>query len=119
MRVVTLAFVAVLSAAALAQPVLKATQVAEFADRLSQPHDAAFSPDGKLVYLTDMRKSRMRVLVSNTRGARGSPMKTTTESCSSTAATARSACWARAGVAAAPASSTSPRRFSRARRTCG
>ena len=63
MRALVLALVAMLSAAsAPAQPVLKATQVGEFADGLTQPHDAAFSPDGKLFYLTDMRNSRMRVL---------------------------------------------------------
>ncbi len=47
---------------ATAQPALAATQVAEFAGGLSQPHDAAFSPDGKLIFVTDMRNSRMRVL---------------------------------------------------------
>ena len=62
MRAIVLAFFAVFSPLALGQPILKATQVAEFADGLSQPHDAAFSPDGKLIYLTDMRNSRMRVL---------------------------------------------------------
>jgi DNA-binding beta-propeller fold protein YncE len=61
-RAIVLAFLAVFSPLALGQPILKATQVAEFADGLSQPHDAAFSPDGKLIYLTDMRNSRMRVL---------------------------------------------------------
>ncbi|MGP1679968.1 MAG: NHL repeat-containing protein [Burkholderiales bacterium] len=45
-----------------AQPLLKVTQLAELADGLAQPHDAAFSPDGKLIYLTDMRNSRIRVL---------------------------------------------------------
>lgn len=62
MRAIVLAFFALLAPFALAQPILKATQVAEFADGLSQPHDAAFSPDGKLIYLTDMRNSRMRIL---------------------------------------------------------
>jgi hypothetical protein len=47
---------------AVAQPVLRATQLAEFADGLAEPHDAAFSPDGKLIYLTDMRNSRIQVL---------------------------------------------------------
>jgi DNA-binding beta-propeller fold protein YncE len=47
---------------AVAQPALRATQLAEFADGLAEPHDAAFSPDGKLIYLTDMRNSRIRVL---------------------------------------------------------
>jgi len=45
-----------------AQPALRATQLAEYAEGLSQPHDAAFSPDGKLIYLTDMRNSRIQVL---------------------------------------------------------
>ncbi len=62
MRAIVLAFFALLSPFTAAQPILKATQLAEFADGLSQPHDAAFSPDGKLIYLTDMRNSRMRVL---------------------------------------------------------
>jgi tripartite motif-containing protein 71 len=48
--------------AAAAQPTLKAVQLAEFADGLSQPHDGALSPDGKLIYLTDMANSRMVVL---------------------------------------------------------
>jgi sugar lactone lactonase YvrE len=62
MRTVVLASLALLSALASAQPVLRATLVAEFAGDLSQPHDAAFSPDGKLLYVTDMRNSRVRVL---------------------------------------------------------
>jgi DNA-binding beta-propeller fold protein YncE len=45
-----------------AQPVIKVTQVAEIAGVLSQPHDAAFSPDGKQLYVTDMRNSRIQVL---------------------------------------------------------
>ena len=45
-----------------AQPKLEARQVAELADGLAQPHDAALSPDGKLLYVTDMRNSRIRVL---------------------------------------------------------
>ncbi len=48
--------------AAWAQPVLKSSLVAEFSSGLSEPHDAAFSPDGKLLFLTDMRNSRMVVL---------------------------------------------------------
>ncbi len=44
-----------------AQPSIKVTQVAEFVDDLSQPHDGALSPDGKLLYVTDMGNSRMRV----------------------------------------------------------
>ena len=62
MRTIVLAFLCALAPFAAAQPVLKATQVAEFSDGLSQPHDAAFSPDGRLIYLTDMRNSRIRVL---------------------------------------------------------
>jgi DNA-binding beta-propeller fold protein YncE len=57
---------------AVAQPVLRATQLAEFADGLSQPHDATFSPDGKLIYLTDMRNSRIQVLEATTLKAVGS-----------------------------------------------
>lgn len=41
---------------------LKSTQLAEFGEGLSQPHDGAFSPDGRLLYLTDMANSRMVVL---------------------------------------------------------
>ncbi len=62
MRAFVLGLLVLLSPVAVAQPVLKATQVAEFADGLSQPHDAAFSPDGRLIYVTDMRNSRVRVL---------------------------------------------------------
>ena len=62
MRTAVLAVLALLSPFAAAQPILKATQVAEFAGGLSQPHAAAFSPDGRLVYVTDMRNSRMLVL---------------------------------------------------------
>ena len=51
-----------LSLPVLAQPALRATQLAEFADGLSHPHDAAISPDGRLIYLTDMRNSRIQVL---------------------------------------------------------
>ena len=63
------ALIAVLLLAAqplLAQPALRATQLAEFADGLSQPHDAAFSPDGRLIYLTDMRNGRIQVLEATT-----------------------------------------------------
>ena len=62
MRTIVLAFFLLLSPFAVAQPNLKATQIAEFAGGLSQPHDAAFSPDGKLIYVTDMRNSRIVVL---------------------------------------------------------
>jgi DNA-binding beta-propeller fold protein YncE len=63
MHTVVLACIVALAAPIVAaQPILKTTQVAEFAEGLSQPHDVAFSPDGKLIYVTDMRNSRMRVL---------------------------------------------------------
>lgn len=62
MRTVALALIALLSPLAIAQPALKVTQIAEFAGGLTQPHDAVFSPDGKLVFVTDMRGNRMRVL---------------------------------------------------------
>jgi DNA-binding beta-propeller fold protein YncE len=42
-------------------PSIKVTRIAEFADGLSRPHDAALSPDGRLLYLTDMQNSRIRV----------------------------------------------------------
>jgi len=60
----TIALVACASAAwpAAAQPVLKASPVAELATGLSRPHDAAFSPDGTLIYVTDMGNNRVRVL---------------------------------------------------------
>jgi len=52
--------------AALAQPVLKATQLAETTVELAQPHDGAFSPDGKRIFVTDMANSQMRVLDAET-----------------------------------------------------
>ena len=57
-------FIAALLLAPLAhaQPVVQATLVAEQADSLAQPHDAALSPDGKLLYVTDMANSRIVVL---------------------------------------------------------
>ena len=45
-----------------AQPVVQATLLAEQAEGLAQPHDAALSPDGKLLYVTDMANSRIVVL---------------------------------------------------------
>lgn len=48
--------------AALAQPALKATQLAETTVELAQPHDGAFSPDGRRIFVTDMANSQMRVL---------------------------------------------------------
>ena len=62
MRFIVFTVFLLLAPLSLAQPALRATQLAEFADGLSQPHDAAFSPDGKLIYLTDMRNSRIQVL---------------------------------------------------------
>ena len=62
MRTILFAAFVALASTAWAQPQLKVTQLAELADGLSQPHDAAFSPDGKLIYVTDMRNSRVRVL---------------------------------------------------------
>lgn len=62
MRAIALAVLVMLAPIAAAQPALKVTQIAEFADGLSQPHDAAFSPDGTLIYVTDMANSRIRVL---------------------------------------------------------
>ena len=47
---------------AYAQPALQATLLAEQAEELAQPHDAALSPDGKLIYITDMANSRIVVL---------------------------------------------------------
>ena len=62
MRFIVLTAFLLLAPPAVAQQALKVTQLAEFADGLSQPHDAAFSPDGKLIYVTDMRNSRIQVL---------------------------------------------------------
>ncbi len=62
MRAVIFTAFLLLTSLAGAQPALRATQLTEFADELAQPHDAAFSPDGKLIYLTDMANSRIRVL---------------------------------------------------------
>ncbi|MBE0614349.1 MAG: NHL repeat-containing protein [Burkholderiales bacterium] len=62
MRAVILTAFLLFAPAPWAQPLLKVTQLAELADGLSQPHDAAFSPDGKLIFVTDMRNSRIRVL---------------------------------------------------------
>ena len=62
MRAVAFAVLALFASLAAAQPALKVTQLAEFSGGLTQPHDAAFSPDGKLIYVTDMANSRMRVL---------------------------------------------------------
>ena len=62
MHAIAFAALLLLTQLAGAQPALRVTQLAEFGGGLSQPHDAAFSPDGKRIYLTDMRNSRIRVL---------------------------------------------------------
>jgi DNA-binding beta-propeller fold protein YncE len=65
MRAIVLAFLLGCAAGASAQPALpalKAVQLAESAEGLAQPHDGAFSPDGKLIYLSDMANSRIVVL---------------------------------------------------------
>lgn len=46
---------------AVAQAPIRATLVAEHGEGLSRPHDAALSPDGRLLYVTDMQNSRIRV----------------------------------------------------------
>lgn len=62
MRTIVFFALFALAAPSWAQPALKVTQLAELAEGLTQPHDAAFSPDGKLIYVTDMRNHRVRVL---------------------------------------------------------
>jgi len=61
MRAILAAMLALIAPITAAQPLLKVTQIAEFVDGLSQPHDATLSPDGKLLYVADMGNSRMRV----------------------------------------------------------
>ncbi len=61
MRGIILAGCLLLSSVAGAQPILKTTQLAVFEGGLREPHDAAFSPDGKLLFVTDMGNSRVRV----------------------------------------------------------
>jgi DNA-binding beta-propeller fold protein YncE len=72
MRTFILAALLLLSLPTIAQPALRATLMAELSGVLSQPHDAAFSPDGKLIYITDMRNSRIQVLEAMTLKAVGS-----------------------------------------------
>jgi len=60
--VVCCALSSCVAAAAYSQPALQATLLAENAVGLAQPHDGAFSPDGKRLYVTDMAYSLMRVL---------------------------------------------------------
>jgi len=55
-----------LSARAAAPVELEVTPLAEFAEGLAEPHDGAFSPDGRLLYVTDMSNSRVRVLEATT-----------------------------------------------------
>ena len=62
MRLFALLVTLLLAIAAEAQPALQAAQIAEQAEGLAQPHDAALSPDGKLLYVTDMANSRVVVL---------------------------------------------------------
>ncbi len=62
MRALILPLLLAAAAAAAAQPPLTASLAAEQADGLARPHDAAFSPDGTLIYLTDMANSRIVVL---------------------------------------------------------
>ena len=72
MRTFVLAAFLLLPLPTIAQPALRATQMAEFTGGLSQPHDAAFSPDGKLIYVTDMRNSRIQILEAMTLKSVGS-----------------------------------------------
>lgn len=62
MRALLFATLLAFAIPAAAQPALKAILIAESAAGLTQPHDAAFGPDGKLIYLTDMANSRIVVL---------------------------------------------------------
>ena len=62
MRSVAGVVLALMAPLAAAQAPLKATQVAELAEGLAEPHDAAFSPDGRLLFVTDMGNSLVRVL---------------------------------------------------------
>lgn len=62
MRTAAALLLCLLAPLAAAQAPLKVTQLAELAQGLSEPHDAEFSPDGRLIYLTDMSSSRVRVL---------------------------------------------------------
>ncbi|MCB1957596.1 MAG: NHL repeat-containing protein [Rhodocyclaceae bacterium] len=48
-----------------AAPSVVVVQQAEQAEGLSRPHDGSFSPDGRLIYLTDMANSRISVLDAN------------------------------------------------------
>lgn len=63
MRLLTFVAALLLIPAAQAQPTtLRTTLIAEQAQGLAQPHDAALSPDGKIIYVTDMANSRVVVL---------------------------------------------------------
>lgn len=62
MRTAAAFLLCLLAPLAAAQAPLKVTRLAEFGEGLSEPHDAAFSPDGRLIYLTDMGNSLVRVL---------------------------------------------------------
>jgi len=62
MRAIVFAVCLLFTSVGVGQSSPKVVQLAEFATGLAQPHDAAFSPDGTLIYLTDMANSRMVVL---------------------------------------------------------
>jgi len=62
MRTAAAFLICLLAPLAAAQAPLKVTQLAELAEGLAEPHDAVFSPDGRLIYLTDMGNSLVRVL---------------------------------------------------------
>jgi len=62
MRAIVIVTLCLFAPLAGAQSALKVSQLAQYAEGLAEPHDATFSPDGKLVYLTDMSNSRMIVL---------------------------------------------------------
>lgn len=71
MRAALLACFLLLATAAGAQPILKATQLSVYEGGLAEPHDAAFSPDGTLIYVTDMGNSRVRVFEAMTLRLKG------------------------------------------------
>lgn len=71
MRAAILTGFLLLASVAGAQPILKSTQLAVSEASLAEPHDAAFSPDGTLLYVTDMGNSRVRVFEAMTLRLRG------------------------------------------------
>ena len=62
MRLLVLVAAMLMMPAVQAQPTLRTTLVVEQAQGLAQPHDAALSPDGRIIYVTDMANSRVAVL---------------------------------------------------------